>query len=384
MRLVFHGPPAGTGGEIVGTATWEPVPAHERNRHILLVQAPADIECAGYAAAIAEGATERDAVASQSPAARFSISGVREIKSGHILAANPLTGTVRVLYRPESRHNVLFATEMCNSNCVMCSQPPKDHDDREALIQRNLALIDLIREHPLQLTVTGGEPTLLGDGLVRMLSVLRERLPKTHVHVLTNGRLFSKASLVRKVADVRHPDLTWAIPLYADVPWIHDHVVQSETAFVETLRGLRNLALWGQRAEIRIVLQAPTVGRLPQLAEFIQRNLTFVEHIAFMGLEHTGFAVGNLPGLWIDPADYQDELRRAVTLLTNAGMNVSIYNLQLCVLTRSLWPFARRSISDWKNVYDRACDDCAVARECCGFFQWNLKKQSRIFGPIAS
>jgi hypothetical protein len=57
-------------------------------------------------------------------------------------------------------------------------------------------------------------------------------------------------------------------------------------------------------------------------------------------------------------------------------MNVSIYNHQLCVLDRALWPLARRSISDWKNVYLPACNDCSVLTECGGFFQSGTKIRS--------
>jgi len=53
----------------------------------------------------------------------------------------------------------------CNSNCLMCSQPPKDRDDVVALTERNLELIRLIEPAPPYLTITGGEPTLLGDNL---------------------------------------------------------------------------------------------------------------------------------------------------------------------------------------------------------------------------
>ena len=76
------------------------------------------------------------------------------------------------------------------------------------------------------------------------------------------------------------------------------------------------------------------IPRLAQLAEYIYRNLTFAEHIALMGLEHIGYAPRNMHELWIDPYDYQDQLESAVEILSTRGMNVSIYNLQLCVLRR--------------------------------------------------
>ena len=57
---------------------------------------------------------------------------------------------------------------------------------------------------------------------------------------------------------------------------------------------------------------------MPQLAEFLARNLTFVDHIALMGLEITGFTRANLDSLWIDPVDYQRELYRAVSFLADS------------------------------------------------------------------
>ena len=98
-------------------------------------------------------------------------------------------------------------------------------------------------------------------------------------------------------------------------------------------------------SEIRVVLHQQTIPRLPHLARFLARNLPFVDHVALMGLEMMGHVKANLEALWIDPADYQQQLRQAVEILDVSGMNVRIYNHQLCVLDRALWPFAVKSIS---------------------------------------
>ena len=101
-----------------------------------------------------------------------------------------------------------------------------------------------------------------------------------------------------------------------------------------------------------------------------------------MGMEHIGYAPRNMSTLWIDPHDYQDQLEEAVELLSTRGMNVSIYNHQLCVLRESLWKFARKSISDWKNMYIEECDSCGVRNNCGGFFQWPTKLRSRYIHPL--
>jgi MoaA/NifB/PqqE/SkfB family radical SAM enzyme len=119
------------------------------------------------------------------------------------------------------------------------------------------------------------------------------------------------------------------IPLYSDDSTIHDYVVQAKDAFDQTVQGLHQLARHSIRVEIRVVLHAVTIPRLPELAEYIYRNLTFAEHIALMGLENVGYAPRNMNTLWIDPHDYQDQLESAVEILSTRGMNVSIYNHQL-------------------------------------------------------
>jgi len=117
------------------------------------------------------------------------------------------------------------------------------------------------------------------------------------------------------------------------------------------------------------VIQQANIERLGELARFIFRNLTFASHVAFMGLEPMGFAKRNRESIWIDPADCGPALEDAIHFLVNRGMVASLYNFPLCTMPRSLWPYCRQSISDWKNVYRRACASCAVQGQCCGFFR---------------
>jgi hypothetical protein len=134
------------------------------------------------------------------------------------------------------------------------------------------------------------------------------------------------------------------------------------------VHGILNLASLGQAVEIRVVIQRHTIPVLAGLAAFITRNLPFISQVALMGLEMTGLARPNSAQVWADPADYQGELAEAVRILTTAGITTRIYNHQLCVLDRCLWPYAVRSISDWKNDYLEICQSCSVRDACGGVF----------------
>lgn len=95
-----------------------------------------------------------------------------------------------------------------------------------------------------------------------------------------------------------------------------------------------------------------------------------------MGMEMFGYVHLNLGTLWIDPVEYCAELEEATLNLALHGMNVSVYNHQLCTIPQSVWPFAKKSISDWKNVYLDVCNSCGVREFCGGFFQSATKRHS--------
>jgi hypothetical protein len=143
------------------------------------------------------------------------------------------------------------------------------------------------------------------------------------------------------------------INFYSDVDSEHDYVVQAKGAFEKTDLGFHNLARYDVPVEIRVVIHIQTCRHLPKLAEFIARNFPITADVALIGMEMYGFVNQNLDELWIDPHDYQAALYEATETLFTSGMDGSIYNHQLCVLDRRLWPFARKSISERKSQIKR-------------------------------
>src|SRR5262249_35838764 len=137
-----------------------------------------------------------------------------------------------------------------------------------------------------------------------------------------------------------------------------------------------------QSVEIRVVLHAITAPRIIETCRWLARNLPFVDHVALMGLENTGFVLANSDLLWIDPLDYREALAEAVELLAANKINTSVYNLPRCLLARSVWPFAVKSISDWKNGYIDECERCIERPQCSGFFTSGRPRFSRGISPI--
>jgi len=303
------------------------------------------------------------------------------LKNDDVIKLNPNTLKIDVLYRKEANAHYFLVTERCNSFCLMCSQPPKEVDDH-FLVDDMLAALPLIHPDTHEIGITGGEASLWGDDFIRLIQAAKTHLPNTGLHVLSNGRTFKDLELAIKVSQVKHPDLMIGIPLYADYSQLHDFIVQADDAFDDTIRGVLNLKRCQVPVEIRIVIHQKNYQRLPQLAEFIARNLLFVNHVALMGLELMGFAKSNLEGLWVDPYDYQAELQDAVETLARAGIKVSIYNTPLCLIPEAIRRYSVRSISDWKNDYLDDCTECCAKQQCGGFFSSNLKKVSDHIQPF--
>ena len=306
------------------------------------------------------------------------------LEDGDIIRVNFKDGRVRVLFRASANSNSILLTERCDHFCLMCSQPPKKHDDT-ALIDEAFQLLELIPASTKSLGFTGGEPTLYGDQLVELVAHAKRQLPGTALDLLTNGKAFSDESYAQKLALVDHPDLVVAVPLYSASPAVHNYVVQCAGAFDPTIRGILNLKRYRQQVQLRVVLHRETIPTLIELCEFIVENLRYVDQVALMGLETVGFARANLDTLWIDPYEYRDILSEACDMLDTYGIPTNIFNLQKCVVNQQDWKYQVPSISDWKNDFLDVCQTCDERSNCGGLFSSNvLYKHSDYISPIVN
>ena len=181
------------------------------------------------------------------------------------------------------------------------------------------------------------------------------------MHILSNGRRFADPAFARAYAAIDNPNMMVGIPIYGAEPSLHDYVVQAKAPSTRPIRGILNLARLQQRIEIRVVVHKQTAPAPRRDRRVHRRNLPFVDQVALMGLEMIGFARANIDDVWIDPIDYQQQLTEAALAPRPAArIRTMIYNHQLCLIDRELWPFAVKSISDWKNEYHPECARCAV------------------------
>lgn len=344
-----------------------------RNKYVL-VQKGLRKKPLGYAAVI----TDQEVVSLKACSVTVQSENIADFHDGDVVLINP-NGEIIFLYEKTSLHNAILATERCNHRCIMCPQPPiaqeKDKTDF------NIQLISLFDKSTKEVGITGGEPTLIGDNLFKIIKHIQKVLPCAAISLLSNGVKFADKSFALKLAQCRHHDLQIDIPLFSDIAEEHNAVVGAKT-FYKTVQGLYNLALFRQKIGLRVVIHKKTYKRLPQFADYIYHNFPFVSQVAFIQMETTGLAKENISDLWIDPYDYNEELRQAVLLLADRGMNPYIYNAQLCVLPEDVRKYAMQSISDWKDIYLPECENCSLKGQCGGFFESNRDHHSEHIKPI--
>ncbi|HBX51114.1 MAG TPA: His-Xaa-Ser system radical SAM maturase HxsC [Bacteroidales bacterium] len=303
------------------------------------------------------------------------VENISELYDNDIVTIYP-DGRINVVFEIKSKHNAVFVTERCNSNCIMCPQPPIKKEENEDNFELNLKYISLIDKNTVSIGITGGEPTLLGTKLFEILSAIYKRIPNATIHLLSNGIKFENYEYASKFAQSINQDIVIDVPLYSDIDTIHNSIVRTNT-FYKTIKGIYNLAKFNIKIGIRVVVHKMNYDRLPELSEYIYSNFPFVFHVAFMQMEPMGFAKDNIKDLWIDPVDYNNELEKALLNLYYRDLHISVYNTQLCVLPEKLRHFAVQSISDWKNIYIDECKDCCLVSKCPGFFASSKDIHSR-------
>lgn len=306
------------------------------------------------------------------------VKNIDNFQEGDVVIINN-QGEIIFVYEILSNHNAILATERCNHRCIMCPQPPVAQEKDKTPF--NLKLISLFSKKTKEIGITGGEPTLIGDNLFVLIKKIQKELPKTAISILSNGVKFADKEYAMKLAKCCHHDLQIDIPIFSDISEEHNRIVGAKT-FYKTVQGLYNLALFRQKIGLRIVVHKQTYKRLPEIADYIYHNFPFVSQVAFMQMETIGLAKENFDDLWIDPYDYNKELREAVLLLVDRGMNPFIYNAQLCVLPEDIRCYAQQSISDWKDIYLNECEGCSLKGQCAGFFASNKDAHSKHIKPI--
>ena len=311
--------------------------------------------------------TETERMSSCFEGEGISVDSFPYIDDGDVVLYDSTHNRLELVYQVKSRTNALYVTNACNSRCQFCPQPSSNDDGM--LYDDANRIVDLVKSPGECVNITGGEPTINKEAFLNLLRHVGQSWNATKVFVLTNGRNLLDRQFVSEVFVARSgKPIGFGIPLYADCACVHDRVVGVKGAFGQTIRGLYNLAKYHTEIEIRFVLSKLSYNRLPQLIEFIGRSVPFVTRVAVMGIEPMGYCRVRWNDFWIDPEDCHDILLEAARKADNYGVDMLLYNFQLCCIPASMRRLACVSISEWKRTYQSECMSCAMRNDCGGFF----------------
>ena len=283
-------------------------------------------------------------------------------------------GCLYPIYSAASPDNAIVVTQHCNSNCLMCPVPEKIRREEEPpTLEELLRLADYIPSDAPHLTITGGEPFLIGDPIFVLLSYLRQTHPETEYQILTNGRIFAVPEMVSRFMASRPDGTSLGIPLHGPSAEIHDAIVQSKGAFRQTVTGVRNLLARGEKVDLRFVVSGLNHTHITEMAEFVARYLPEAASVKVMGLEMTGNAFIRRDRVWLSYPEAFRASEEAIKTLIRAGIDVKLYNFPLCAVPAQYHFLCARSISSYKIRFSPKCAACRLKDACGGIFASALK-----------
>lgn len=292
-------------------------------------------------------------------------------------------GTAYRCYDDSSVENVFFITDKCNSNCIICPMPESSRKRGNMANIDNL--IEIARHIPSDvshMTITGGEPFMVGKELFRLLAFCKEKFEETEFQILTNGRAFAMDDYCEYLLATIPNHSIIGIPIHGSCQKIHDAITQAPGSFRQTIAGLRKIQELGIVTELRVVVCRDNVFDLKNMAEMIASEFQKTSFVSIMAMEMTGSAYMNRERVWIPYKESFRYVRQAVDVLINAGIDVRLYNFPLCTVDSDMRMICFKSISSWKVRYGQECSGCSVKNVCGGVFAGTFQLEHKELIPI--
>ena len=291
------------------------------------------------------------------------------LSDGDVLGINQKSKNATVIMRSSSEDNAIVISAKCNSNCIMCPVPELQRKkDGITPIHELMELARYIPQSVKNITITGGEPFLLGKSLFSLFALLKTERPDIQYLLLTNGRIFAVQEYVRLLCATAPAHLRVAIPIHGYNDETHDYITQAPGSFHQTIIGVKKLLKAGITVDIRIVVSKMNKDYMLRIAKLISEQMPNVAGVKFMGLEMTGSAADHERDVWIGYDEAFEAAKSGIDYLIVHGLDAELYNFPLCNVPSEYWGIYRNSISDYKIRYLQECEKCHEKDNCGGVF----------------
>lgn len=286
-------------------------------------------------------------------------------------------------YSDLSNDNYFFITSGCNSNCIMCPSPEFSRKNAKAT---NLEDLFLLAKHipsdVPHLTITGGEPFLIGKSIFPFISYLKEKFTDTEFLFLTNGRVFSIDDYTTKFKESIPQNSIVAIPLHGSNSEVHDLITQSKGSFKQTTAGIKHLLKNDIKVEIRLVVNKLNIEDFDNISQLIIKQFRNIEYVSVIAMEMTGNALKNKDKVWVSYKESFTLIANSIKKLVENGIDVKLYNFPICTVESPFWTLCKKSISTEKVRFADECVQCKYKKSCSGIFAGTFKLEKEDIKPI--
>lgn len=292
-------------------------------------------------------------------------------------------GELYLSYDLKSEDNAFVLTNHCNSNCIMCPSAEYSRKNGNSVtIEYLLNYIRYLPEDAVHLTITGGEPYLIGRPIFTFFSALKEKYKDTTFLLLTNGRIFSVPEYCFATNSSLPPRTVIGIPVHGPNSEIHDAITQAAGSFEQTNIGIKNMIALGRMVELRIVVSRLNAAYITDIARLFVHEYSGASSVKIMGLEMLGSAAVNREKVWITYKEAFQKSKEAISLLIANGFDVQLYNFPLCSVERKYWNICAKSISADKVRFAERCAPCKMKDACGGLFAGSFNHAKGDVSPI--
>jgi radical SAM protein with 4Fe4S-binding SPASM domain len=204
-------------------------------------------------------------------------------------------------------HIDLEITRECNLNCIHCSAASKTRGE-EMPVDFVKKILREARSMGLEkVGLTGGEPFLNREKLMKIGSFCREELG-VPIHIHSNGTLISG----QDAKWIKRMEAEITIAVYGNTAAIHDNITGTPRSFLTTLSGLKNLVKAKADVCVFFVPMKQNLHSVEPLIRMIEYE--GVKRFRVLSLSPTGRAKAQFEKLELSEEDTQildDELSRA-------------------------------------------------------------------------
>ena len=258
----------------------------------------------------------------------------------------------------------LQVSEACNNNCWFCKNPSIEIKQiQEALDAEGLA-------KGQRLVISAREPTLYKGLpiLVKKAFSLFEM-----IEVNTNGRMLAVPAFLKEFKPFQKK-LVFNVSLHASRRDIHDFLTRTEDSWIQSVKGLLDLASAGFDTKVSTVLTKCNDSNLKSMPFLLKRLKASKWKI--MLFEPAGLGKDNFFMLMPHHLILQDALTEIIESASKTGMALELRNIPFCFLAEGQLGKAlvKNPVGIVPRIKAESCSTCCFNEKCAGFYERYFKE----------